>query len=84
MDAAVEKLHEASEELRRALVGLDGRAQLQLLNGSTAAVARLRVEVDSMRADALELLVTDLQDDHHDGATPGNSEHVEAELDTAG
>lgn len=61
MDKAVERLHEAAEELRRSLVGLDGHAQLRLLNGSTAAVARLRVELEGMRADALDLLVKDLQ-----------------------
>jgi hypothetical protein len=61
MDKAVERLHEAAEELRRSLVGLDGHAQLRQLNGSTAAVARLRVELEGMRADALDLLVKDLE-----------------------
>ena len=61
MDNAVERLHEAAEELRRSLVGLDGHDQLRLLNGSTAAVARLRVELEGMRADALDLLAKDLQ-----------------------
>jgi hypothetical protein len=63
MDEAVERIHEATEELRRSLVGLDGRAQLRLLNGSTAAVSRLRVEIEGMRTDALDLLVNDLQDE---------------------
>jgi hypothetical protein len=61
MSGPVDRIDEAIRELRYALVGLDGRSQLKLLNESTAAAARLRVEIDGMRHEALDRLVSDVQ-----------------------
>jgi hypothetical protein len=61
MSGPVDRIDEAIRELRYSLTGLDGRSQLKLLNESTAAAARLRVEIDAMRHEALDRLVADLQ-----------------------
>ena len=61
MNGLADAVDEALSELRHALVGLDGRSQLKLLNQATASAARLRVEIDGMRAEALERLVRDVQ-----------------------
>jgi len=61
MSGLVDKIDEAISELRHSVVGLDGRSQLKLLNQATASSARLRVEIDGMRAEALDRLVGDLQ-----------------------
>jgi hypothetical protein len=47
--------------LRTELTTMDVRAQLKLLNEATGAVAHLRTEIDTLRAEALRLLVEDVQ-----------------------
>jgi hypothetical protein len=61
MNGLADAVDVALNELRHALAGLDGRSQLKLLNQATASAARLRVEIDAMRAEALERLVRDVQ-----------------------